>query len=96
VKKGQGPEGSVRCSFEDKILMSDIVFLRAWVRVAVPKLYNPVLSLLQPGIDTWQGMRTVGELRREQQIPIPVSTDSLYKVSCQVASYWPSGRSCGN
>ncbi|GJP30508.1 hypothetical protein CLOM_g3457, partial [Closterium sp. NIES-68] len=79
VKHGQGPDGSVRCSFEDKILMSDIVFLRAWVKVTVPKLYNPVCTLLQSPSDTWHGMKTVAELRREQQLPIPVNKDSLYK-----------------
>ncbi|CAI5981303.1 unnamed protein product [Closterium sp. NIES-65] len=79
LKHGQGPEGSVRCAFEDKILMSDIVFLRAWVKVTVPKLYNPVCTLLQSASATWQGMKTVAELRREQQLPIPVNKDSLYK-----------------
>ena len=80
VKQGQGPEGSVRCSFEDKILMSDVVFLRAWIKVTVPKFYNPVCTLLQSSADTWQGMKTVAELRREKSVPIPVNKDSLYKV----------------
>ena len=39
-------EGSVRASFEDKILASDIVFLRAWVAVDVPHLFNPVTNRL--------------------------------------------------
>jgi hypothetical protein len=33
VKPGQGGEGCFRAGFEDKILASDIVFLRAWVKV---------------------------------------------------------------
>ncbi|KAJ7542996.1 hypothetical protein O6H91_09G021300 [Diphasiastrum complanatum] len=78
VKTGQGKEGSVRCTFEDKILMSDIVFLRAWIRVESQKFYNPVTSLLQSRDITWQGMRTVAELRREKSIPIPVNKNSLY------------------
>jgi ribosome biogenesis protein BMS1 len=41
-----GPDGSVRISFEDKPLLSDIVFLRAWVALDMPKLYNPMTNLL--------------------------------------------------
>ncbi|KAL2645256.1 hypothetical protein R1flu_012843 [Riccia fluitans] len=79
VKHGQGAEGSVRCTFEDKILMSDIVFLRAWTRVDVPKFFNPVTTLLQARDATWKGMKTVAELRREKNLSIPVNKDSLYK-----------------
>eukprot|EP00898_Chlorokybus_atmophyticus_P007768 jgi/Chlat1/7993/Chrsp7S07775 len=79
VKAGQGKEGCVRATFEDKILMSDVVFLRAWVPVDVPIYYNPVTSLLQSPDTPWHGMRTVGQLRRENNIPIPVQRDSLYK-----------------
>lgn len=80
VKTGQGAEGSIRCTFEDKILMSDIVFLRAWTRVEVPKFFNPVTTLLQARDATWKGMKTVAELRRERNLSIPVNKDSLYKV----------------
>lgn len=38
--------GSFRAIFEDKPLMSDIVFLRAWVQVDLPKFFNPVTNLL--------------------------------------------------
>lgn len=40
--------GSFRASFEDKPLLSDIVFLRAWIGVDLPRLYNPVTNLLGP------------------------------------------------
>ena len=60
--------------------MSDIVFLRAWIQVEVPCFYNPVTTALQPRDWSWQGMRTVSELRREHNLPIPVNKDSLYKV----------------
>lgn len=63
--------------------MSDIVFLRAWTQVDVPCFYNPLTTSLQPRALTWRGMKTVAELRRERNIPIPVNKDSLYKV-CHV------------
>ncbi|CAI8616694.1 unnamed protein product [Vicia faba] len=78
-KGGQPKEGIARCTFEDKILMSDIVFLRAWTQVEVPQFYNPLTTALQPRDQTWKGMRTVAELRRELNLPIPVKKDSLYE-----------------
>lgn len=70
--------------FQDKIRISDIVFLRAWTNVEAKKLYNPVTSLLHRREEgqlesDWQGMKTVAELRRERGLSIPVNTDSLYK-----------------
>ncbi|KAG7996529.1 hypothetical protein I3843_01G165100 [Carya illinoinensis] len=47
-KGGQPSEGIARCTFEDKIKMSDIVFLRAWTQVEVPCFYNPLSTALQP------------------------------------------------
>jgi len=38
--------GSFRASFEDKPLLTDIVFLRTWTNVAIPKFYNPITNLL--------------------------------------------------
>ncbi|KAG4973892.1 hypothetical protein JHK87_030713 [Glycine soja] len=78
-KGGQTKEGIARCTFEDKILMSDIVFLRAWTQVEVPQFYNPLTTALQPRDMTWKGMKTVAELRREHNLAIPVNKDSLYK-----------------
>ncbi|XP_056161423.1 ribosome biogenesis protein bms1 isoform X2 [Syzygium oleosum] len=78
-KGGLLREGIARCTFEDKILMSDIVFLRAWTQVEVPHFYNPLTTALQPRDQTWQGMKTVAELRRENNLPVPVNKDSLYK-----------------
>ena len=70
------PSGCFRASFEDKILMSDIVFLRVWHPVDVPLFYNPVCNHLDTD---WNRMKTVGEMRRENNISIPVANDSLYQ-----------------
>lgn len=82
-KANQTPEGSFRATFEDKILLSDIVFCRTWFKVDVPKFYAPVTSLLLPENEKnqWIGMKTVGELKREKNIRAKPSTDSLYTVS---------------
>ena len=40
--KCPGPEGSFRATFEDKIVMSDIVFCRTWAPVPIQKYYNPM------------------------------------------------------
>ncbi|KAJ2999636.1 Glycoside hydrolase 2 (Mannanase, beta-galactosidase) [Globomyces sp. JEL0801] len=80
VKKALSkPEGYYRATFEDKILMSDIVFLRAWYPVKPKKYYNPVTSLLLREKSEWQGMRTNGRIRYEQGIKLKQNKDSVYK-----------------
>lgn len=78
------PEGYFRATFEDKILMSDIVFLRAWYPIKPHRFYNPVTNLLDQeegttGDNGWQGMRLTGEVRREKGIPTPMNKDSAYR-----------------
>merc|ERR1711872_217537 len=75
------PEGAFRATFEDKILMSDIVFVKTWFTVEVPKFYAVVTNLLQKEEErsSWKGMRTVAEIKRENNIRNEVNTDSLYK-----------------
>ena len=88
IKKAiKGEHGVFRATFEDKVLSSDIVFLRTWVQVHPQRFYNAVTNALGafPGAGSsstgegWRRMKTVSELRRERgQLP-PVQKDSLYK-----------------
>lgn len=83
------PEGHFRATFEDKVLMSDIVFLRAWYPIKPHKFYNPVTNLLGSSSDDknnkgaasggWQGMRLTGQVRHEQNIPTPLQKNSAYR-----------------
>ncbi|KAF2479452.1 hypothetical protein BDY17DRAFT_257160 [Neohortaea acidophila] len=74
------PEGNFRATFEDKVLMSDIVFLRAWYPVRPHRFYNPVTNLLESGeADSWGGMRLTGQVRAEQGIATPRVKNSAYR-----------------
>ncbi|KAG0161023.1 hypothetical protein PDIDSM_8556 [Penicillium digitatum] len=78
------PDGCFRATFEDKILMSDIAFLRAWYPIKPHRYYNPVTNLLdqvdgEKGDNGWQGMRLTGEVRHAQGIATPKLKDSAYK-----------------
>ncbi|POV99094.1 hypothetical protein PSHT_13679, partial [Puccinia striiformis] len=80
VKKALAkPEGTYRATFEDKVLMSDIIFLRAWYNVKPRMFYTPVASLVLPNKTRWQGMRLTGEVRRDQQLKTPVDVNSQYR-----------------
>ncbi|GAA5955257.1 hypothetical protein JCM3765_003261 [Sporobolomyces pararoseus] len=80
VKKALAkPEGCFRAAFEDKVLMSDIVFLRAWYQIKPRQYYNPVASLLLRDKTTWKGMRLTGEVRRDEGMKTPGDVNSLYK-----------------
>lgn len=87
VKKALAkPEGWFRATFEDKVLMSDIVFLRAWYSIHPRRYYNPVTSLLSPvdsssatGDRAWQGMRLTGAVRYTEGIKTPRPVNSIYK-----------------
>lgn len=79
------PEGHFRATFEDKVLMSDIVFLRAWYPVKPQRFYNPVTNLLAEA-DTdgksgngWKSMRLTGTIRRDEGLPTPMQKDSTYR-----------------
>lgn len=81
------PEGHFRATFEDKVLMSDIVFLRTWYPIKPHRFYNPVTNLLEPpsAVDAegestgWRGMRLTGLVRYEQGIATPKDKNSAYR-----------------
>ncbi|KAK8786695.1 hypothetical protein V5799_023529, partial [Amblyomma americanum] len=81
-KAVRAPPGAFRATFEDKILLSDLVFLKAWTEVPVQRFYMTLTTLLAPEEEKtkWQGMKTVGQLRAERGLHAPVSQDSIYKV----------------
>ncbi|KAJ7459701.1 GTP binding protein [Mycena latifolia] len=80
VKKGLSkPDGAFRATFEDKVLKSDIIFLRAWYSIQPRKFYNPVTSLLLLDKSQWTGMRLTGQVRREEGIKTPLNVNSTYK-----------------
>ncbi|CAF9926780.1 Glycoside hydrolase 2 (Mannanase, beta-galactosidase) [Imshaugia aleurites] len=82
------PEGHFRATFEDKLLMSDIVFLRAWYPVKPHRFYNPVTNLLENVVEEtgaekddtgWKGMRLTGQVRADQNLPTPQQKNSAYR-----------------
>lgn len=70
----EGPEGSFRAVFEDKILMSDIVFMRTWYTLLLEKYYNPVVSF-----NNFELMKTTWQLRKKYGIRNP-EQDRMYPV----------------
>ncbi|KAK0620313.1 hypothetical protein B0T14DRAFT_521062 [Immersiella caudata] len=68
------PDGHFRATFEDKILLSDIVFLRAWYPIKPHRFYSPVTNLIG-----WQKMRLTGEIRRAENIDTPQLKNSQYR-----------------
>lgn len=75
----EGKDGIFRATFEDKILASDIAFVRTWTTIQPQKYYNPVSSLLYRNKNAWQGMRTIAQIRRDDHIARPYNADSNYK-----------------
>ena len=74
----KGKDGLVRCTFEDKLMKSDIVFLRAWKPVDPPRYCEMVRNLLVPG-GRWQGMRPMAVLRKAFGVPLQPNPDSEYR-----------------
>ena len=75
------PEGAFRATFADKILKSDVIFLRSWYPVDLPQLYLPVFNLLNSSGNREQfdyGMKKTGQVRYERGLTVPSNPDSVY------------------
>ncbi|GBE59312.1 ribosome biogenesis BMS1 homolog [Babesia ovata] len=70
IKKPVGKNGSFRATFEDKILMSDLVLLKAFVSVRTKRFFNPMVDW-----EAFRRVRTMAELRTESGI----NPDSVYE-----------------
>jgi ribosome biogenesis protein BMS1 len=70
------PSGSVRATFEDKILASDTIFLRSWFAVSIPKFYTPITNLLT---NTHVNVKPLSILKKEKELQIVPNVNSLYK-----------------
>lgn len=74
VKEG-APDGSFRATFEDKILKSDIIFLRTWYQVDVPRFCNQIVAYGRTRL-----LKTHAELRKERGIELKTNADSQYLI----------------
>ena len=74
IKKACREEGAgaFRAAFEDKILLSDIVFLRTWYTLKLEKYYNPMISF-----NATRLLRTTWQLRKQLGISNP-EADKVY------------------
>ncbi|CBZ55284.1 putative ribosome biogenesis protein BMS1 [Neospora caninum Liverpool] len=71
VKKALGTDGTFRATFEDKILMSDLVVCKTWIKLQPRQFCNPVLD-----VEGWQRLRTQAEIRQAFQLPTPTKPGS--------------------
>ncbi|OHS93685.1 Ribosome biogenesis protein BMS1 like protein-related protein [Tritrichomonas foetus] len=75
IKKAE-KDGVVRCTFEDTVKKSDIIFLNGWVKVPPTNFYQTIDSLLT---DNWNLVRTTAELRSDLNLRPEYNEDSVYK-----------------
>jgi len=65
IKKATGDKGNFRATFEDRLVKSDVIFLKTWVPIKPLKFCYNVRNLLQTDKAQWNGMRTVGRIKFE-------------------------------
>ena len=70
------PEGRFRATFEDKILKSDVVFLKTWAPVELNKFYNPIIEYTNK---KQKMLRTMSQLRKDYGIKLENNIDSEYR-----------------
>lgn len=68
--------GAFRATFEDKILLTDIVFCRTWYQIKIPKFYSTVTNLLTAMDTLAKDKYTLNESKIKTETKI--QTDSLY------------------
>ena len=73
VKDAAAPPGTFRATFEDKILNSDLVFLKTWFQVDIPRFCNPLIAYGKTRM-----LKTHAQLRKERNLPIPQKGDSQF------------------
>lgn len=61
-----------------RISLSDVIFLRSWVNVPVPRFCVSMTDKLMSSNEKWLGMRTVGRLRHELGLKPEQKPDSGY------------------
>merc|ERR550537_1816938 len=67
IKKAIGTKGHFRAAFEDKIVTSDLVMLKAWINVEPKPFWNPMID-----VPEWRRMKTIAQLRRDRETPAPI------------------------
>lgn len=70
IKKPVDKNGAFRATFEDKILLSDMVLLKAFITVRTKRFFNPMVDW-----DEFRRVRTMAELRTSSGI----NPDSVYE-----------------
>jgi len=73
IKKAEGTKGNFRATFEDRILMSDLVICKCWINVEPKKFYNPIMD-----VEDWRPAKLIGQLRHEKGVTVPDQKDSRY------------------
>lgn len=67
IKKCEGNKGNFRATFEDRLLKSDLIFLKSWIPIQPLNFYYNVKNLLLNDKQNWNGMKTVGQIKFEKQ-----------------------------
>ena len=73
TREGLGPSGTFRATFEDKILQSDIVFLRTYYPIKPERYYNPLINY-----STQKLLKSANELKKDAGIAPESNADSSY------------------